>query len=269
MTATRLGVVTDVHLVFEGTNCTGSRVGDPEGWDLAGTHKRLLAAVALLEQQDLVGIVGLGDFAHHGDSETIDHVLAQLGRLPGGLWATAGNHDVAFRHDAVSLALQRSGRAEEPLANGHRLTVLEIESADWIMRCRARSVPAFAASNDGLDVLLSHFPLLGPPGRDPEPVEHLVDNDSLHGALAGRPRPTVVLSGHLHFRAARAQGPLLQLIFPALVELPAHCSVLELDEHDGRHQIRRTVLGLDGVSVAEDDHWEYDGTSWIDLGASA
>src|SRR5262249_51892692 len=146
---------------------------EPEGWDLAGTAERLQLSIERLDDEGVDDLVVLGDLAHHGDDETLDRVLSDLGRLTGGLWAAAGNHDVAFSDDAVSRALGRAGREARPsLANGHPITVLQIESADWIVRCRARSALRVDGWGHGLAVLVSHFPLLGPPGREAYPGDH-------------------------------------------------------------------------------------------------
>jgi 3',5'-cyclic AMP phosphodiesterase CpdA len=243
MTSMRLGVVTDVHLVFAGSEVEGSRVPHPEGWDFAATEGALEAVVERFGEEGVDGVVVLGDLSHHGDDATLDRALGLLGRLDCELWAAPGNHDVGLSADALGRALERTGRR----SGGAALSVLEIESEDWIMSCRARSAPPESA------VIASHYPLVARNG-DPVSPEHLVDGRELLAALHARTSPTVVLSGHLHTRDAYADGPVLQLLFPALIESPAECSILEL-ENDG------TRVHL--ITDASHDIWEFDRRHWV------
>jgi 3',5'-cyclic AMP phosphodiesterase CpdA len=254
----RLGVVTDVHLVFEGSSVEGSRVPDPDGWDFAATEGRLQAVVDRFEQEDVDGVVVLGDLSHHGDEATLDHALTLFGRLPRSLWVAPGNHDVGLSADALGRALDRAGRASP---NGRRLDVIEIESADWIMSCRARSAPAVDAWGDELALIASHYPLIPRDGEEPAPPNHLEDGRELLEPLLARPAPTLVLSGHLHTRDAYADGPVLQLLFPSLIESPSRCSIVELE--DGGVRLRRVTVGLDSGATSLED-WEFDGGRWVE-----
>jgi 3',5'-cyclic AMP phosphodiesterase CpdA len=244
MTSVRLGVVSDVHLVFAGSEVEGSRVPDPEGWDFAATEGALQAVVDRFAQEDLDGVVVLGDLSHHGDDATLDRAFALLTQLERALWAAPGNHDVGLSADAVGRALERAGRSPA----GGPVSVLEIESEDWIMSCRARTVLP-----DDAAVVASHYPLVPRSGKAASP-DHLVDGSEQLARLLARTGPTVVLSGHLHVRDAYANGPVLQLIFPALIESPAECSILELAP--GR--VRSIALGSD----ASEELWEFDG-AWV------
>jgi hypothetical protein len=127
-----------------------------------------------------------------------------------------------------------------------------------------RSAPRVEEWGEGLAVLATHFPLLAPAGRDTRPGDHLLDNDDLLKPLRARSGPTLVLSGHFHTRAAHTDGRLLQLIFPALVEVPTFYSIVGLSEHEGRYQVTRTVHALDdGVAGPEAETWEFDGSGWV------
>ena len=265
MSSLRLGVVSDVHLVFDRTNRSSSRVSEPDDWDFPGTEARLQAAVERLEHEGVAGVVVLGDLAHHGDAETLDHALASLARLQRPLWAAPGNHDVALRADAVADSLRRAGHHDaHELQAGCRLAIVELESVDWILRCRSRSALAVGSWGADLVLVASHFPLLPPPSGDDDP-DHLADGEDVLRTLLERVAPTIVLSGHLHQRLASSSGRVLQLVFPAVVGDPAACSIVELTERDGRHRFLRNTLSLGAPFAFGQETWELDGHEWLEL----
>ena len=63
--------------------------------------------------------------------------------------------------------------------------------------------------------------------------------------LLGREAPTVVVNGHVHLRATRIEGPVLQVSCAALVEPPFEVTLLDLEKLGvGRVKVRRESASL-------------------------
>jgi hypothetical protein len=123
-------------------------------------------------------------------------------------------------------------------------------------------------------VLISHYPALSLA----EPVSgagfpypgDLLDRRELARRLAVRAAPTLVVGGHVHARAARAEGGVLQLTGGALVEPPYECAVIDVDAPaPGWLAVSRACLRLrepDGprepVLAPEREAWLFDGLQW-------
>lgn len=264
----RLGVVSDTHLAPEGAA--------PYRWhnsfDFGGTAERLRRAVEHFASEAVDGVVFLGDLAQRGYAEQRDVGLPILLKAPGGLWIARGNHDVdddeGFRTEEAEPI-----RDEQALAGDVRLTVVEVGSTTRGASFRACSVLDVEGWGNDFVLIASHFPMISRAGElarlgFPYPGD-LVNREALLEALVARSAPTVVLSGHLHIRDACSSGPVLQLYFPALVEHPFECSIIELSASDNGFRLTRIAIPLhtapflrDPVFVPSVQDWEFDGKAW-------
>ena len=277
-TTLRLGIVSDIHIAPEGTA--------PTGWhnpfDFAGTVDRLQRAVECFNLEEVDGVVALGDLTHVGDSDSVAEALAPLAAAPGRLWIAPGNHDVALgaerlsdlRIRATNLDAASIGGSGDVLADGVRLAVLDIDSVDDGASFSATHGLPVDVWGDDLTLLASHFPLVS---RAVELDEcgfkyagDLVDRALLLEEVVARTAPTVVLSGHLHIRDACSTGPVLQLLFPALIEHPFECSIIELAADEGTWRLSRLAVPLHAATfdrspifVPPVERWSFDGGEWL------
>jgi hypothetical protein len=85
----------------------------------------------------------------------------------------------------------------------------------------------------GLDVLLTHFPVLTLEDRCRDAAllysGHLAILAPPPPVMPAADRPVVVLSGHLHLRGVTTEANMLQIVFAALVEPPYEVAVVEID----------------------------------------
>ena len=277
----RLGVIADPHLALE-------RVEDA-AWHnpfrLGDAHERLDAALAhpLVDGTDVV--VVLGDLAHFGDRTSVRRVVEAVasGERPAVL--LSGNHDVLTPGVRLEDEVTDRGAglvvsplacdAEAPAvkefeAAGAGLAVHEVTSEsdrrlrpfDVMGRRLAEADPA-----GGLDVLLTHFPVLTLEDRCRDArllySGHLDLLAPPPSVLPAAGLPAVVLSGHLHLRGVTTEANVLQLVFAALVEPPYEVAVVEID-------VGETSIAYQCASVLEPDaerlpvldppsgHWTYD-----------
>ena len=75
--------------------------------------------------------------------------------------------------------------------------------------------------------------------------DNLEDLEEVARLLLGREAPTVVVNGHVHLRATRIEGPVLQVSCAALVEPPFEVTLLDLVKlGGGRVKVRRESTSL-------------------------
>ncbi len=264
-----IGVVTDVHVAPPDET--------PARWhnalDFPGASGRLRRAIACFDDEQVDAVAFLGDLTHHGDRASSDEGLGALGVANGRLWIAAGNHDVAGPDHALLRASARCGRGA-PVAPGLRIAALEIVAVGGRGGYRAREELDAESWGDDLTLLASHFPLVSRAAALAERglpyAGDLADREDLLARVAARSAPTVVLSGHLHVRDSAACGSVLQLCFPALVEHPFECSIVEVEEVDGRPLLRRRAIPLhaapherDPTFVPAVEAWRFDGSAWL------
>ena len=93
----------------------------------------------------------------------------------------------------------------------------------------------------------------------------LVNRADLERELRADPRPTLVLSGHIHARCSTHDGPLLQLTVGAVIEPPFDATLVEIDaderpahgsapRRDRRH--RSGLRRRRGALAVDRDRWE-------------
>ena len=265
MSVLRLGVIADPHVALE-------QVEDA-AWHnpfrLRDAHERLDTALThpLLEGTDLV--VLLGDLAHFGDRTSLRHVVDSVVRDGRPAVLLSGNHDVLTPGvrledevgDAGSalvvspLACEREAPAVKAFeAVGAGLAVHEVTSFEPDRPLHPFDVMghrlADADPAAGLDVFLTHFPVLTFEGRCREArllySAHLDILAPPPSVLPAAGSPVVVLSGHLHLRGVTTEANVLQLVFAALVEPPYEVAVVEID-------VGATLVEYECASVVEPD----------------
>jgi hypothetical protein len=243
----RLGVIADPHVALE--RVEAAEWHNP--FRLGDAHDRLDAALAhpLVDGTDVV--VVLGDLAHFGDRISVRRVVEAVasGERPAVL--LSGNHDVltpgvrledeVVDRGAALVVSPLACEAEAPAvkafeAAGAGLAVHEVTS-ESARRLRPFDVMgrrlADADPVGGLDVLLTHFPVLTFEDRCRDArllySGHLDILAPPPSVLPTAGRPTVVLSGHLHLRGTATEASVLQIVFAALVEPPYEVAVVEID----------------------------------------
>ena len=237
----RLSLLTDAHLVASPAD-DHRALRFHNAYELEAGQAILARAVDAAVEARPDAIVLLGDLANDGDAEVLQRAIEVASRPGIPVWAVAGNHDVIGRGDGLATAAAASGRDVTVLGDrgigvgGFTVVGVAVTTDDGGETGRG---PAPVGAHDAGDeplLVLSHLPLLSlraeieaagfPYAGD------LTNLAEVAGAVLARRTPTVVLSGHLHARVARSEGPLLQLVFPALVEEPHEIAVVDL-ERDG------------------------------------
>lgn len=261
----RLGILTDLHWAVDPP--AGETWNNP--YDFEGLAARVEEAVAALAGVD--ALVVLGDLCHWGDEESLRDALdAVVGAAGVPVWAIPGNHDRAqdpqfFEAVAGERALNAAPWPIDPGGGDGRLVGCGASSGVRWKEGRVGRLPALPAAAPL--VVASHYPLIS--------AEALLKNagfryseDALDREAALTrlpPMPTVVLSGHVHARVSQAEGSVLQLLQPALIEPPYECALIEIDAT----VVRRRCIAV-GTSDAErvpvfcdaDETWAYDGEGW-------
>ncbi len=233
MSLLRLGVLTDLHFAPEGTTSSWHNV-----YDFPGVGGRVREALQRFAAEGVDGVVFAGDLTHREDEASVGEGLAELRLAPGRLWLARGNHDSTLDRGDYG------GTADgEQIVEGFRVAVVDIASDDEGGTFRSASALAANAWGDDVAVVASHYPLISRAAEVsaaglPYPGD-LIGRAALLDALLARTAPSVVLSGHLHVRDSVAEGPVLQLLFAALVEYPYEHSLLEI----GPDHVTRTAFG--------------------------
>jgi predicted phosphodiesterase len=270
----KVGVLTDLHFELDPSR-RGSWINDYEPEQLDG---RVRSAIEHFETVEVDLVVLLGDVTERGDVAALERAFAQFTGRAAPVATVAGNHDVG--HDPALFAGHAAGASvqlleTEPIElDGVELAGIGIERENPATRTfrTSRRPGAFRSPTR---VVASHSPVLSEALRLagaglPYPGD-LTDRGELATALASEEVPLVVLSGHIHARCSRAEGPLLQLCFGALIEAPFDCAVVEISS-DGAHRVARRShrLGpaapLEPVFAADQELWEWRDSSWIELG---
>jgi hypothetical protein len=252
----RLGVIADPHLALERVEDTGWH----NPFRLADAHLRLDAALAhpLLDGTDVVLV--LGDLAHFGDRTSLRHVVEAVVAAQRPAVLLSGNHDVltpgvrlenevvdrgaglvvspfACRPETQAVKAFESAGAGLAVHEVTGLSDRELLPFDVTGRRLASAAGSGSAADahpaGGLDVLLTHFPVLTLEDRCREAEllysGHLDILAPSPSVLPAADRPVVVLSGHLHLRGVTTAANVLQLVFAALVEPPYEVAVVEID----------------------------------------
>jgi predicted phosphodiesterase len=256
VTVLRLGVLSDTHFAPG-----GSAASWHNPYDFGGVGDRVRNALQRFADEGVDGVVFAGDLTHRDDEESVAAGLEHLRLAPGDLWLARGNHDSTLDRGPYG------GSAEgERLAEDVRLAVVDLATDDGGATFRSASRLPVDRWGGELAVVASHYPLISRAAEVsavglPYPGD-LLGRAALLDALLARDAPSVVLSGHLHVRDSAADGPVLQLLFAAVVEYPFECSLLEL----GEGRVTRTAIPLhdaphrrDPALVPALERWEFEG----------
>lgn len=275
----RIGLVSDLHWMQEPPSAAA-------GWhgldaDFVGVLGRLASALGSFADAEVDLVAVCGDLAHHGDLESLATVLDALARADAPVIVVAGNHDASESPERLAEALKQTRASGVSLATGTGVEIAGLGvagahvsvSARWF---RARLAAPLSVEAWGAEphVLLSHYPVLSLADRIaahglPYPGD-LLDRGELAEALTARRAATVVLSGHVHARATRSSGPLLQLSAGAFVEPPYECALVELAaDGEGRLRVSRRCRRLLGdpvegepVFAPEEEEWRFGPGGW-------
>jgi predicted phosphodiesterase len=270
----RIGLVSDVHWMTEPPMSSN-------GWHGAGAEfrsvlNRLAQAMHIFVDQRVDVIALAGDLSHHGDEESLIAVLAWCTGVGVPVLVVSGNHDVVGDPGRFERAIWRADARGVALASLHgeiiggvRVAGVYVGDTDGWFGASLAALPETEAWGDHPVVLISHYPVLSLATQVsdqgfPYPGD-LLDRQSLEDMLSDREAPTVVVGGHVHARASRAEHKVLQLTGGALVEPPYECAVIDVvAEPDGslavERSCRRLLPAADGrepVLAPEREGWHH------------
>jgi hypothetical protein len=263
----RIGVLSDLHCELEPAGSRWINVFEPEHLD-----RRTDKALQWFSEARVDLILLLGDIVQFPNTGDLAHVFARLAAANVAPLATVkGNHDLRLGEEFVDRAHEHGIRLlhEEPLElAGLAVTGVAVD--------RGPTPPQYVGQSDGwggeadLVVVASHFPVLSEASRVAGAglpyAGDLVNRADLEARLRSDPRPTVVLSGHIHARCSTHDGPLLQLMVGALIEPPFDATIVEIDPTG--LGVRRTARRLGEVAVtdpvfaADEELWQRTGEGW-------
>lgn len=280
----RIGLLGDTHWM---TEPPASQAAWHGGGEFAGVLDRLDAALEHFAAEEVDCVVVSGDLSHRGDRESLEQVLRALRTAAAPVVVVAGNHDVGEDPDGLARALQAVGDPNLSLVGpeggelaGIKLAGVQVGEAEAWFGARLREHPSVEALGAGPVVFVSHYPVLSlavpvAAAGLPYPGD-LLDREELATTLLRRPAPTVVIGGHVHARAAIAEGVVLQLSVGAVVEPPFECAVIDVEaDSDGGLSVRRRCIRLlasaarlEPVFSPEDETWRFGAGSWQSTGAA-
>lgn len=273
----RIGLVNDLHWMHEPP-------ASPAAWhnpgEFEGVLDRLQLALERFAAQEVDLVVAAGDFAHHGDIDSIAHTLQALASAGAPVLVVSGNHDVSDDVGLLERALEHADVEGVALASetgslvgGVRVAGMHVDASEGWFGVRARELPDVAAWAADPVLLISHYPALSlatpiTASGFPYPGD-LLDRDELADRLGARCAPTVVVSGHVHARACATEGPVLQFTNAAMVEPPYECSVIDVERSDGGLKVRRECIRLgkaathrEPVFCPSSEEWSFYGLRW-------
>ncbi len=257
----RIGVLSDLHCELEPSGSRWINVFEPERLD-----ERTDAALAWFADARVDLILLLGDVVQFANTGDLEHMFARLAAAEVAPLATVGgNHDL------------RLGDEFAERARAHGIRLLHEEPLDAVAGVgigRGAAPPQYVGRLGsrpgvaGLGVVASHFPLLSEASRVAAAglpyAGDLVNRADLEHELRSDPRPQLVLSGHIHARCSRHDGPLLQLTVGALIEQPFDATLVEIEGTTVRRTARRLgeVGVTDPVFAPDDERWEWADGTW-------
>jgi hypothetical protein len=257
----RIGVLSDLHCELEPSGSRWINVFEPEHVD-----DRADAALEWFSQARVDLILLLGDVVQFANPSDLEHIFARLAAAEVAPLATVGgNHDLRLGDEF----------AERARVHGIRLLHEEpFEAVAGVGIGRGTAPPQYVgrlgrAGEGGLVVVASHFPLLSEASRVAAAglpyAGDLVNRADLERELRSDPRPKLVLSGHIHVRCSRHDGPLLQLTVGALVEPPFDATLVEIEATSVRRTARRLgeIAVTDPVFAPDEECWQWTNGEWV------
>jgi predicted phosphodiesterase len=236
---TRIGFLSDLH--WAGPGATGAWHNP---YDFDGVPARVRAALEWMadERVDLIAVTG--DLCHHGEPSALAAVRETLAAPSAPVRVVLGNHD------GGGLAWPALAAAPEAVA-GVRLCGVPVRNdAGWFAAGIEPPPDLDAAGDDEALVVLSHFPLVSFAARVAEqgfayPGDGLGRAQVL-AALRARRAASIVLSGHIHARAAAIAGPVLQLVIGPLIEPPYEAEIVTIERSEAGLDVHHETRGLAG-----------------------
>lgn len=249
----RLGIVADAHLGPAGTTVPAFHV------EYGNTDTLTIYQLALRRcvREGADGLVLLGDLSHSGDEESLEAGVRTAAETELAVWIVSGNHDCFSREEALADAVRRVGAENvrlltpdgEAVAERVRLAGFSVTSGNWGYAAGSTGRPDVSGwGDDECVVWVTHYPAVS--FSEEVSAAGLVYGDDLEDLeevtrpLLGREAPTVVVSGHVHVRAARVEGPVLQVSCAALVEPPLEVTFLDVEPQGDRVEVRRESAPL-------------------------
>jgi Calcineurin-like phosphoesterase len=274
----RIGLINDLHWMH-------APPPSPTAWhnpgEFHGVLDRLQLALEHFATQQVDLVIAAGDFAHHGDIDSLAHVLSMLASASAPALAVSGNHDVVNDAHLLERALERAAVQGATLATPGgatygdiRVAGVHVDASEGWFGVRLDELPDTAAWGRQPVLLISHYPALSlaatvTASGFPYPGD-LIDRAELADRLHARPAPTIVVSGHIHARASAIEGAVLQITNGAMVEPPYECSVIEIDGAAGgmltvaRESVRvgAAAARREPIFSAAREQWRFDGAGW-------
>ncbi len=264
----RLGVLSDLHCELEPAGSRWINLFEPEGLD-----RRVDAALEWFSEAQVDLILLLGDIVQVANPSDLAHVFARLAAADVAPLATVnGNHDLRFGETFAECAHTHGIRllSEEPLE-------LARVAVTGVAVDRGPALPQYVGRSGGwggeadLIVVASHFPLLSEASRVAGAglpyAGDLVNRADVEGRLRSDPRPTVVLSGHIHARCSTHDGSVLQFTVGAVIEPPFDATIVELGATSlsARRTARRLgeIAAIDPVFAGDDERWQRTDDRWV------
>ncbi|MDQ3965065.1 MAG: metallophosphoesterase family protein [Actinomycetota bacterium] len=247
----KLGIIADAHLGPPGTRVPSFHVE----YESADTIVAYRLALRRCVQEDVDGVVLLGDLSHSGDDESLKagvRLAAETGLM---VWVVSGNHDCFERVDALTEAVRRVGADNVRLAapegevveEGLRVAGISVTSGHWGYTADDR--PDVSKWEDDPVVWLTHYPMISFAEKVSEAGlvygDDLEDLEETTRPLLARSAPAIVVNGHIHVRYACVMGEVLQVSCGALIEPPFEVTFLDLYEPEsGRISVRAASVPL-------------------------
>jgi hypothetical protein len=253
MAILKIGVIADIHAAP--ADCP------PESWQgaYAPASGAALArqAITRLRSEPVDALFVLGDSANDGDHQSMKDAIAAVSSLNAPTWIVAGNVDLRRNQTELEDSLAAvAPNLRVPTALGRPFQGFIVAG----LRYQGASDNEIALTNrpnltpwrDEPVLLISHYPVIS---RRAEALaggwKYSGDAHGVGGLdveLAARKAPTIVFHGHLHLKDAVAQGALLQLGFPALIESGHQFAIATISTDAGEIQ-----LSLSWVNAAPED----------------
>jgi len=236
-TMLRIGVIADPHI-----DLTPPRaISFHNQYCLEESAELFRRAIERLRNDKVDIIAVLGDVTDRGDRPAFEAAIEMVQDVDRPIYLLPGNHDVG---DGGSLMREIVAAVSQPwveqgpfqaqrMSGGLTLAAMDLEASPnpWIGQSR-NGLPG-PCDGDDLLLMLTHYPLCSTqeflmeagfrhPGdlADFEVCERAADNWQI---------PSLILSGHLHFRGEWARGKRLQMNFAALIEPPHDVSVVVIE----------------------------------------
>jgi Icc-related predicted phosphoesterase len=280
MAILKIGVIADVHAAPADSPSESWQGGyaPAEGAALARQ------AIARLRSESIDALFVLGDSANNGDHQSMKDAVAAVSSLSVPTWIVAGNVDLRRSQSELEDSLAAvAPNLRLPTAMGRPFqgfieAGLRFNGApDDEIALTNR--PNIAAWRDEPVLLLSHYPVIS---RHNEALAggwkysgDAVGLTDLDAELAKRRAPTIVFHGHLHLKDAVANGTLLQLGFPALIESGHQFAIVTIssDAGDIRLNIAWLTATPDDRPVAKigepASSWIFTSHAWLPLAPSS